>query len=408
MSIPVYDTAARLVDDFLKEDERIKAFAQGVDPAIRPMLEGFEREHQLVDAVALSDPLNELRALSNRASNLPDELMNPSTGHFLASAQNATQPFDSALAAESATARISMDRFSIPSYAVIDSLVAGLRETGLDNVLERYFETPKALSARLAAMENPWLDTLAPQRSVLELSKLIGIGSVLERFPPFSEQVTKSLRADLGDWSGPLAWSDELLSDVGKRPKLYADAGFDLRLTAFPAPVFQEGINLTGLRPEPIRLEDRYGAPVSLSLDEEEGADLTNEAHGILYRLEKVIRNRINSLMTMKFGDDWTKRRLPDGMREQWSKKKAKAEGAGALLCLLIEYADFTDYEKIILRKDNWRDVFAVYFRRPTNVQESFSRLYPVRLDTMHARPVSQDDMLLLYVEARRISKAFE
>ena len=40
---------------------------------------------------------------------------------------------------------------------------------------------------------------------------------------------------------------------------------------------------------------------------------------------------------------------------------------------------------------------------RPESVRESFQRLYPVRIDTMHSRPVTHDDVLLLYVEARRL-----
>ena len=40
-------------------------------------------------------------------------------------------------------------------------------------------------------------------------------------------------------------------------------------------------------------------------------------------------------------------------------------------------------------------------------VRETFQRLYPIRLDTMHARP-KQDDELLLYVETRRFMKVIE
>jgi hypothetical protein len=39
-------------------------------------------------------------------------------------------------------------------------------------------------------------------------------------------------------------------------------------------------------------------------------------------------------------------------------------------------------------------------------VRESFQRLYPIRLDTMHARVIARDDELLLYVETRRLMKA--
>ena len=57
----------------------------------------------------------------------------------------------------------------------------------------------------------------------------------------------------------------------------------------------------------------------------------------------------------------------------------------------------------VICRRDNWRQVFSPYFERAETVRESFQRLYPIRLDTMHARPITQDDELLLYVETKRL-----
>ena len=74
----------------------------------------------------------------------------------------------------------------------------------------------------------------------------------------------------------------------------------------------------------------------------------------------------------------------------------------------LLAYADFTDYELIICRADNWREVFSQTFKRPESVRESFQRLYPIRICTMHARPITQDDELFLYVELRRLIGVIE
>jgi hypothetical protein len=90
---------------------------------------------------------------------------------------------------------------------------------------------------------------------------------------------------------------------------------------------------------------------------------------------------------------------------DQWQEKKQAAEKGGAQVRPLIAYADFTDYERVICKGDNWRELFGAFFQRPETVRESFQRLYPIRLDTMHARPITQDDELLLYVETRRLVK---
>jgi hypothetical protein len=109
--------------------------------------------------------------------------------------------------------------------------------------------------------------------------------------------------------------------------------------------------------------------------------------------------------MTQAFGANWPRHRLPNGMYDQWLEKKRKAEQANGTDRPLVAYADFTDYALLICRSDNWREVFPMFFGRPESVRESFQRLYPIRLDTMHARPITQDDELLLYVETRRLVK---
>ncbi len=66
-------------------------------------------------------------------------------------------------------------------------------------------------------------------------------------------------------------------------------------------------------------------------------------------------------------------------------------------------YADLTDYEVIIGRKDNWENLFKAVFRNLSDVQVSFRRIYPIRNSTMHARPISKADLVMLTVEVRRI-----
>jgi hypothetical protein len=100
------------------------------------------------------------------------------------------------------------------------------------------------------------------------------------------------------------------------------------------------------------------------------------------------------------------KQRLPSAMRDSWIEKKDKAVGAGNPEFPLIDYADFTDYKVIIERRDNWDAVFKAVFGRIEDVRESFQRLFHVRIAIMHARPISQDDELLLRVETKRVLKA--
>lgn len=110
--------------------------------------------------------------------------------------------------------------------------------------------------------------------------------------------------------------------------------------------------------------------------------------------------------MTASFGKSWIKHRVPGPMRQRWCEKHESSRDEGEPERPLIAYADFTDYEPIIVRGDNWKQVFAPIFRRKTLVQESLQRLYPIRVCTMHARFITQDDELYLLAETRRILRA--
>lgn len=197
---------------------------------------------------------------------------------------------------------------------------------------------------------------------------------------------------------------------MAARADFYADLGFDADLTDLPTPAFREAAEIADIRSEPPSLVESYGPPVpsSSATNEEAAFARTNEAHDWLQRLESHLRQFIDVQMTRAFGSQWPRHRLPNGMYDRWKKKKDDATRSGRPEFAPVAYADFTDYIPVIMRKDNWRQLFKGYFGRPEDVRESFQRLRPIRLDTMHARPISQDDELLLYVEVKRIMRAIE
>ena len=94
-------------------------------------------------------------------------------------------------------------------------------------------------------------------------------------------------------------------------------------------------------------------------------------------------------------------------MGEQWERKRKRACQNDERPQPLIAYADFTDYKRIIEDENNWH-VFEPFFRRKTSVQESLQRLHPIRVCTMHARFITQDDELYLLAETQRLSRAMD
>ena len=263
---------------------------------------------------------------------------------------------------------------------------------------------------RLAAMKTPWLDVRNELGSVRRVLELRQIGEIIGSQATFSKSVAAQVRIRLGDWRAPITWPNNIWRDLAARADFYANIGFNSDLTDLPTPAFREATEMAGIRSKPPSLVDSYAPPVPSSpeADEEAAFDRTNEAHDWLQRFESHLRQFIDVEMTEAFGPNWPKHRLPNGMYDEWKAKKNAAADAGRPECALVAYADFTDYSRIIGRKDNWRLVFKKYFERFEDVRESFQRLHPIRLDTMHGRPISQDDELLLYFEIKRIMCAIE
>jgi hypothetical protein len=297
-------------------------------------------------------------------------------------------------------------RFSLPDTSGIAALAKEFDLGHVAQLAKQHSGQTAYIQKAMEAMRTPWLDAERALESARSFAEIQGIGSVLERIPAFDDQVTVALRESLGDWRDPISWPKNIVTDSVARSEFYVDLGFDSDLTYFPATAFQESVNIAGLRRKPPPLIAEYGSPVPFSEHDEEALVRNNIAHDWLQRLETNLRHFIDLHMTRAYGPDWPKHRLPKALYDKWMEKKQAAEMAGRGAWPLIAFADFTDYAIVICKKDNWREVFCGFFGRPESVRESFQRLHMIRLDTMHARPIGQDDELLLYVEAKRLTKA--
>lgn len=258
----------------------------------------------------------------------------------------------------------------------------------------------------VASITRPWMREMDAARSVTALTELQGLGSALRSIQGFDSALTTALRADLGDWRDRIAFPQVIFEDPVARTEFYVERGFNSALTDFPEEAFRESLVLVGLdtdSQEVIEWPETFHATDAI---EEMAFRRTNKCHNYLQRLERRLRQFIDVAMTAQYGADWPKKRLTPQMLESWENKKSRAENSGIVLSTFIEVADFTDYEAIICRKDHWREVFQGRFKRQESVRESFQRLYPIRLATMHARFVTKEDELYLAAESMRLLSA--
>lgn len=291
------------------------------------------------------------------------------------------------------------ERFRLPDEA-LKAVQLNLVHPDITKILSRYHLDGGNIGLAIAAMKSPWLDLHNQLGSLAAMTELHGIGHALATMPSFDDHLTVALRAELGDWRGPLLLNFSKLLDPTARSEFYISRGFDPALTDFPIPAFRSGLVSAGL----------YEQPEDGAADHEEGDEVafmrTNEAHDRLMRFEHHLRKFIDEAMQITVGPEWVKHRVPAPIRSNWEIRKERSIAAGDADRPLIAYADFTEYLVIITRKDNWKEVFGAIFQHKPSVEESFRRLYPVRNCTMHARPINSDDALFLLAELKRLSKA--
>jgi hypothetical protein len=285
--------------------------------------------------------------------------------------------------------------FRLPGVAELGGIVHEVMEG--TKLARTVLGTEHALQTVMAAMRSPWLQIEAQQASATAFSEIIAIGRGIDSLRPFDNDFAALLRPSLGDWRALLTPDPEALIDPVLRSGFYAEQGFDSNLTDFTPAAFDESLRIARLRE----------AELAERGDAHDDCDArAKEAFDVLRRFEVALRIFIVRSMQNVFGDDWMKRQLPPKMLEAWTEKRNKAVEAGCTAQPLIDYADFTDYKAIIERRDNWSAVFKQVFRRAEDVRESFQRLFPVRVATMHHRFITRDDELLLLVETKRVLKA--
>ena len=299
-------------------------------------------------------------------------------------------------------------RFQLPEISNVSRL---LRQFSAEmEAVRRYSQQENALLRLMESMQTPWLDVANQLRSINGFAGLHGIGSLLRTSPAFHGNAADILRLDLGDWREEVTWPASIDTDPVARTSLYINQGFNSDLTTFPQTAFEQIVTEAGLA----GLKEQ-GLPGAIGYDLDGESDeaareatfqRTNDAHDLLQRFESQLRKFISEQMEKMFGTRWTRQRIPGDMGSRWLEKQSQDADSGRWP--LIAYADFTDYVDIIARNDNWQELFEAVFANKNSVQESFRRLYPIRLATMHARTITQDDELYLYVETKRILAAIE
>lgn len=258
------------------------------------------------------------------------------------------------------------------------------------------------LQKAVEARHYPWVSELDAAASVRGFAEIQVLGEGLKNWHPFSLPMTLATRSVLGDWTCLTALPHNILSDAAARSAFYLQQGYDPAIADFPRQAFEENLVLAGFRSAATAPIDKREE----ESEEESAKRRTSEAQATLSEFERELREFINTIMTARYGARWTRQRVNGTLVQAWTEKRDYDRAARKVDLPLIEYADFTDYERIIIQNNNWEEIFKAYFQRKESVKESFVRLRPLRASAMHSRYLTQDDFAYLAVEIRRLRLA--
>lgn len=260
----------------------------------------------------------------------------------------------------------------------------------------------------LAHMKSPWLDLHDITGSISGVVGLRELGQSLAAHQPYDIETSRSVRQALGDWRDFTTSPSRATSPATDREVLYRERGLEPALVRFPTNAFDELTDDAGLTAESNAVFALFDSDLPVIDVNQSALQRATFAFQRLLRFEIYLRRFIHDAMTKDFGEDWPRHRLPPNIYNDWMDKQSRAQAKGGDVGLLIDQADFTHYLTIIQRSDNWSTVFKPLFHRKEDVMESLQRLAPLRVHTMHARPMSitNADLLMLYVETTRIVRA--
>jgi len=112
--------------------------------------------------------------------------------------------------------------------------------------------------------------------------------------------------------------------------------------------------------------------------------EIEKDPNFILDELENAIRKCIKSNL-QKISKNWWIERVPPDIRQKAEERQKKDE----LKREFVQYLDFADYVKIIVRRDNWREVFQKIFKEKEVIMAKLKELEPIRNAVRHGRKLT-------------------
>jgi hypothetical protein len=131
------------------------------------------------------------------------------------------------------------------------------------------------------------------------------------------------------------------------------------------------------------------------------------DSYDVLVELEQSMRRFIRRSLEGEVGPKWWLQRVPNTIQANCMLNRTKLEGEAATGDL-IDYAYVDDYRAIIMRKDNWEQIFETVFGSKVQTEACFEWCAKARTHIGHSRPLDDRIYTDFIFGARRLIAAIK
>lgn len=260
------------------------------------------------------------------------------------------------------------------------------------------------LASRGAALDRYRLND--PVREALEhtRAKLSLVGGIAEVHGTASSDFESARHALLGEWHTSPDLPASFFRDRRIRERHYRRAEVDYGLIAAPPAVAVEILIDSGFA---AGIDEGSGgvaifayAGVSVAV---RATDAQADAYRAIFAFERGLRAYIATRLEAQAGPQWTKQRLPGPVLTNAKGRRDDALKSGEAEQSLLDYTELGELKDIVLRTDNWDEVFGAAFLSRTRFEHDMLTLMGLRRPVAHARIVDSTQLIEALLVMRRL-----
>lgn len=161
--------------------------------------------------------------------------------------------------------------------------------------------------------------------------------------------------------------------------------------------------------PQPAAVDDaaRANEPATPDLRTRPTSELRRRCSEILDDFELALRSFVSDRMQARYGAVWWKQRVPEGVRKGAAERRERSNNQFPPVAPaeVIHYTLLTDLAEIVLRSDNYVEVFREFFGSDRDrIRVRLDEIAAIRNAVMHIRPtLSSEDYERLVVMCRDV-----